>query len=63
MEDKIIQISGFGVNNTKNTQCDYMIIGLTESGKVLITTGDGKWANISPKKSPNQIMHSDQNSG
>ena len=44
--DKIIQISGFGVENTSSTQCNYMIVGLTESGKVLITTGDGQWSDI-----------------
>lgn len=48
-EDKIIQVSGFGVENTSLTQCNYLIVGLTESGQVVITTGDGVWANISPK--------------
>jgi hypothetical protein len=48
MKDKIIQVSGFGVENTQSTQCNYMIVGLTESGKVLITQGDRKWADISP---------------
>ena len=43
MEDKIIQVSGFGVNNTKDTQCDYVIVALSERGKVLITSGDGIW--------------------
>jgi len=47
MKDKIIQISGFGVENTQGTQCNYMIVGLTESGKVLITQGDRVWADIS----------------
>ena len=49
MEDKIIQVSAFGVKNVHQTQCDYMIVGLTESGKVVITNGDGIWADISPK--------------
>ena len=48
--DKIIQVSGFGVNNTSQTQCNYMIVGLTKSGRVVITTGDRKWADISPAK-------------
>jgi len=48
--DKIIQISGFSVENTSSTQCNYMIVGLTESGKVLITTGDGQWSDISAKE-------------
>lgn len=50
MEDKIIQITGFGVKNTKNTQCDYMIAGLTKSGKVVITQGDGIWTDIGPRE-------------
>jgi len=50
MNDKIIQISCAGVNNTNNTQTDIMIIGLTESGKVVITNDYGKiWVDISPK--------------
>lgn len=55
MKDKIIQISGFGVDNTQDTQCNYMIIGLTESGKVVITRGDGIWADISPKEKDHRI--------
>ena len=52
MEDKIVQVSGFGVENNASTQCDYVIVGVTESGKVLITSGDGKWSNISPRDTP-----------
>jgi len=48
-EDKIVQVSGFGVDFVINSQVDYMVVGLTESGKVVITTGDGYWADISPK--------------
>lgn len=55
MKDKIIQVSGFGVRNTQYTQCEYMIAGLTESGKVIITTGDGIWADISPKEQESRI--------
>jgi hypothetical protein len=50
MRDKIIQISACGVKNTSNTQTDIMVVGLTESGKVLITQCDGKWCDISPKE-------------
>ena len=50
MSDKIIQVSGFGVKNTHNTQCDYMLVGLTESGKVVMSTGDGQWSNVGPEK-------------
>ena len=51
-KDKIIQVSGFGVKNTIGTQCDYLVVGLTESGRVLISRGnsDGDWFDISPKK-------------
>lgn len=52
-EDKIIQVSGFGVENTNTTQCNYMIVGVTEAGRVLITTGDGIWFDISPKEASN----------
>lgn len=48
--DKIIQVSGFGIKDTTITQCDYMVVGLTESGKVVITNGDGEWVDISPKE-------------
>ena len=51
MEDKIIQVSGFGVANTQDAQCNYLIVGVTENGKVVITTGDGIWADISPEAS------------
>ena len=47
--DKIVQVSGFGVENTHSTQCHYMIVGVTESGDVVITTGDGNWTSIGPK--------------
>lgn len=50
-KDKIIQVSGFGVENTNTTQCNYMIVGVTESGKVVISRGDGEWGDISPKES------------
>ena len=51
MTDKIIQVSGFGVENTSQTQCNFMIVALTETGKVLISDqGDGVWRDISPKE-------------
>ena len=49
MSDKIIQVSGFGVNNTKNTQCDYLLVALTESGQVLLSSGDGEWSSVGPR--------------
>jgi len=49
MEDKIIQVSGFGVEYNSATQCNYLLCALTESGKVLLSTGDGVWIDVSPK--------------
>jgi len=48
MSDKIVSVSGFAVNNTANTQCDYMLVGLTESGRVVISRGDRDWVDVSP---------------
>ena len=59
MKDKIIQVSGFGVENNQSTQCSYMIVGLTQSGKVVITSGDGIWADISSNAPHNQALESD----
>lgn len=56
MKDKIIQVSGFGVANTNNTQCDYILIALTESGKVLMAYGDGAWRDISPEQSEGAVL-------
>lgn len=47
--DRIVQVSGFGVANTQATQSDFMIVGLTESGRVVITSGDRIWCDISSK--------------
>ena len=52
MKDKIIQVSGFGVNNTSQTQCDYIIAALTESGRVLMSIGDKDWWDITPLPAP-----------
>ena len=48
--DRIVQVSGFGVNNTSRTQSDFMVVGLTQDGRVVITNGDGIWCDISPKE-------------
>lgn len=48
--DQIISVSGFGVEDTVSTQCNYMLVGLTVSGKVLLSTGDGKWTDVTGKK-------------
>ncbi len=50
--DPIVQVSGFGVENTMQTQCNFLLVGLTKSGKVVLSTGDGIWSDVSPK--PNQ---------
>lgn len=44
--DKIVQVSGFGVQSAER---DYMLVALTQSGTVLMSTGDGSWTNVGPK--------------
>jgi len=42
--DQITAVQGFGVQN-----CDghsYLTIGLTEEGRVIYSTGDGKWCRM-----------------
>lgn len=46
--EKLIQVSGFGVNNTNQTQCDYMLVGLTNTGRVVLSMGDRDWVDVSP---------------
>ena len=48
--DRIVQVSGFGVNNTHITQSDYFLVAVTESGKVVISRGDCQWSDVSPKE-------------
>ena len=47
--DKIIQVSGFGVENNFQTQSSWMVVGLLQDGRVVITNGDGVWCDISPR--------------
>ena len=47
--ERIVQVSGFGVANTMQTQCNYMLVALTAAGRVLMSRGDGIWADVSNK--------------
>ena len=47
-EEKIVQVSGFGVENTSSTQCNYMLVGLTNTGRVVLSMGDREWCDVSP---------------
>lgn len=49
MTDKIIKVSGFQWTVSANS--GYMLVALTESGDVLLSTGDGKWSSVGPKRS------------
>ena len=51
--DPIVQVSGFGVEHTMQTQCNFLLVGLTKSGKVVLSTGDGIWSDVSPKPDQN----------
>lgn len=55
MKEQIIQVSGFGVNNNMYTQCDYMVVGVTNFGRVVISRGDGEWSDIGPNYLGNDI--------
>ena len=46
MSDKIIQVSGFQYGPPE--QYTYMLVGVTESGAVVMSTGAGNWADVSP---------------
>lgn len=61
MIDKIIQVSASGVENTPNTQTDLMVVGLTESGSVVITNDYGEnWTYITPKQYREKEIRSDK---
>lgn len=54
-DDSITQVSGFGVTNNFQTQCDYMLVGLTKTGRVVISRGDRIWADVSPITPSEQV--------
>lgn len=47
-KEKIVQVSGFGVENTEDTQTNYMVVAVTDRGRVVISCGDTRWSDISP---------------
>lgn len=47
-EDKIICVNGFSVGHPQ--QHAYLLVGVTESGTVVMSTGDGNWADVGPRK-------------
>ena len=49
IQDKIVQVSGFGCRNTPYTQTEYMLVGLTEAGRVVLSNGNGEWADVTTK--------------
>lgn len=44
--EKIVQVSGFMVGPPE--QHAYMLCGTTEHGRVVMSIGDGNWADVSP---------------
>lgn len=54
MAEKIIQVSGFGVHNTNQTQCDYMLVAVTNEGRVVMSMGDREWTDVSPRLPSNE---------
>jgi len=53
--DKIIKVNGFGVGYNFRTQTDYMLVALTENGKVLMSTGDGHWCDVTGNSKIEQL--------
>ena len=49
MMDKIIQVSGFGV---QGKDYDYLLTAVTEDGRILISCGDSRWTDVSPQGAP-----------
>ena len=45
----VVQVSGFQVAYNERTQSDYMLVGLTNLGRVIISNGDHQWGDITPK--------------
>jgi hypothetical protein len=43
MIDKIIQISACSVQNTMDTQCNYLVFGLSENGNLYVANGNYGW--------------------
>ena len=42
--DPFISVNGFGLEGGF-----YLLVGLTESGKVVVSDGSGTWSDVSPK--------------
>ena len=47
--ERVVQVSGFGVENTSSTQCNYMLVAVTNTGRVVMSMGDREWTDVSPK--------------
>jgi hypothetical protein len=45
----VVQVSGFSVAYNQRTQSDYMLVGLTNLGRVIVSNGDNQWGDITPK--------------
>ena len=52
--EKIISVAGFSVGPPE--QHAYMLVGVTDSGTVVMSQGDGNWTDVGPKK-PEQAVH------
>lgn len=59
MSDKIVQVTGFAVGPPE--QHAYLLVGVTNSGKVVMSQGDKKWADVGPESIlDRELAHADQ---
>ena len=49
MEDRILQVSGFGVASAATTQWNFALVALTANGRVLLSRRAGEWHDVGPK--------------
>jgi len=46
-EEKIVQVNGFSYGPPE--QLAYLLVGVTDSGRVVMSTGDKNWTDVSPE--------------
>lgn len=55
MKEKIIQIAVAGTENTSETQSSFVMMALTEDGRILTSHGYNSWSDFTPDK-PDQSL-------
>lgn len=58
MKEKIVQVSGFAVGPPE--QHAYLLVGVTNSGQVVMSQGDGDWAKVGPERNKSKAGNLEQ---